>query len=141
MDEEAPEALFKLIEARERPISPTLPPVAFPNRATARSKPAPPGAAEAPEPGGEAASASAAPAGASRQRGGAGCFGSDADILALLQPRKPTLHDKPEGPFFSAKAFEAHRLFPVASDSSTTEESADCDTTSVATVSEPVRFF
>ena len=73
---------------------------------------------------------------------GTGSYGSDADILAMLQPRKPITDDAPGGAFFSAKAFETHSVFPGAS---ARLLRAAPDTTGTATrpnaSSEPARFF
>jgi hypothetical protein len=82
------------------------------------------------------------PAAASCPVAGTGSYGSDADILAMLQPRRPITDDAPGGAFFSAKAFETHSMFHGAS---VRLLHAAPDTASAATrpnaSSEPARFF
>lgn len=119
---DAAEALYRDILARGRPVSPTLPTVSFPNRASGK-----PRAAAA------TGDAAAPPSPATGWAGaGTGSYGSDADILALLQPRLPAPEHAPDGPFFSAKAFEAHRVGGAVSRFAAPRAEA---------ISEPARFF
>ena len=118
---DAAEALYRDILARGRPVSPTLPTVYFPNRASGK----PCGRETVTQNNAPAAAAAAAAA-------GTGSYGSDADILALLQPRRPAPDAAPDGPFLSAEAFEAHRVCG--------DVRARLDARAEA-ISEPARFF
>ena len=94
--------LVRLIRARARPVSPTLAPVAFPQKAaksTARSAAAA-AAAAAPSP----APPPDIEGGGSSGGSGAGAYGSEAEMLALLRPRSPAEGGE-AGAFFSAAAF------------------------------------
>jgi hypothetical protein len=128
---DAPEALYRLIQARARPISPTLAETSFTNRPSRAARPA---AAAASGGGRSAASAAAGGAAGGGARAAeapspsprphnldtgrllAQSYGSDADILALLQPRPSLSADEPDGQFFSAEAYAAQRMHPVDKD-------------------------